>query len=306
MELRHIRYFVAVAEELHFGRAAERLNVSQPAISQQIIALEQVVGAPLLLRQPQGVSLTPAGTVFLKHAREALAAAHQAVEEARLVAKGETGFLKVGLPETRFAVSLASKGIAAFAEAHPNVVVRTTGQPWLEQLRAVGEGKLDVGFCWTGDDGDPDRLPFGLAGVRLIYDPGEYALLPGDHILAARGRLRLEDLKEFPFGIYERHLHPPLYDHLVRYLQLGGLKTIEGAPGVTSAAGSVSLVLARGGWTFVSRLVGLDPPVGVVSRVIEKVEAPAGIEVIWRSDDRRWLVREMVRHIAEVAQELRR
>jgi DNA-binding transcriptional LysR family regulator len=304
MELRHIRYFVAVAEELHFGRAAERLNVSQPAMSQQISALEQAVGAPLLLRQPRSVSLTPAGTVFLKHAREALAAAHQAIEEARLVANGETGLLKVGLPETRFAVTLASKGIAAFSRAHPNVAVRTSGQPWLEQLRAVADGKLDVGFCWTGDEHDPERLPFGLSGKRLTYDPGEYALLPGDHVLAARDEVRLDELKQFPFGIYERHLHPPLYDHLVRHLQIAGLKAIEGAPGVTSAAGSVALVLARGGWTFVSRLVGSDPPVGVVSRRIEGVEAPAGVEVIWRSDDRRWLVREIVEHIGIAARGL--
>jgi DNA-binding transcriptional LysR family regulator len=237
--------------------------------------------------------------VFLKHAREALAAAHQAIEEARLVANGETGQLKVGLPETHLAVTLASKGIATFSRAHPNVAVRTSGQPWLEQLRAVADGKLDVGFCWTGDESDSERLPFGLSGRRLIYDPGEYALLPGNHAIAAREDVRLEDLKQFPFGIYERHLHPPLYDHLVRHLQIGGLKEIEGAPGVTSAAGSVPLVLARGGWTFVSRLVGLEPPMGVVSRRIEGVEAPAGIEVIWRSDDRRWLVREIVRHIGE-------
>ncbi|HZG09608.1 MAG TPA: LysR family transcriptional regulator [Allosphingosinicella sp.] len=302
MELRHIRYFVAVAEDLHFGRAAKRLNVSQPALSQQISALEQAVGAPLLLRQPKGASLTAAGTAFLKHAREALAAAHQAVEEARFVANGETGSLKVGLPETERAVTLASKGIAAFCANHPNVAVRTTGQPWLEQLRAVADGKLDVGFCWTGDDGDPERLPFNLSGRRLIYDPGEYALLPGDHVLAAGTDVHLEDLQAFPFGIYERHLHPPLYDHLIRYLQIGGVKTIEGAPGVTSAAGSVPLVLARGGWTFVSRLVGLHPPVGVVARRIRGLEAPAGIEVIWRSDDRRWLVREVVRHIEQAAQ----
>lgn len=304
MELRHIRYFVAVAEELHFGRAAERLNVSQPAMSQQISALEQELGAPLLLRQPSGVRLTEAGSIFLKHAREALAAANQAVEEARRVAHGETGLLKVGLPETQLAVTLASKGIAAFSRAHPNVTVQTTGQPWLEQLRAVGDGKLDIGFCWTGDETDPERLPFNLAGRRLIYDPGEYALLPADHPLSARQHVHLADLTQFPFGIYERHLHPPLHDHLLRYLKFGGLKTVEGAPGVTSAAGSVPLVLARGGWTFVSRLVGLEPPVGVVSRRIEGVEAPAGIEVIWRSDDRRWLVREIVRHIEASARAL--
>jgi DNA-binding transcriptional LysR family regulator len=210
------------------------------------------------------------------------------------VANGETGVLNMGLPETQVAVALASNGIAAFCRAHPNVKVCTTGQPWLEQLRAVADGKLDVGFCWTGDQNDPDRLPFGLAGRRLIYDPGEYALLPADHTLAAREQVCLGDLKNYPFGMYERHLHPPLYDHLVRYLQIGGLKTIEGAPGVTSAAGSVPLVLAWGGWTFVSRLVGLEPPIGVVSRRIVGMEAPAGIDVIWRSDDRRWLIRQAV------------
>jgi DNA-binding transcriptional LysR family regulator len=301
VELRHLRYFVAVAEELHFGRAAERLHVSQPAMSQQIISLEQEVGAPLLSRQRSGVSLTAAGTAFLKHAREALSAAQEAADAARLAAHGETGLLTVGLPETQAAVSVASAGVALFKQAHPGVNVRTSGLPWLEQLKAVAAGKLDLGFCWTGSEDDPDRLPFGLAGQRLIYDPGEFALLPTGHSLAAQATVSVEELREYPFGIYERHLHPPLYDHLISHLKVAGLKHIEGAPGVTSAAGSASLVLARGGWTFVSRLVAREPPTGVSAKRISGISAPAGIEVIWRGDDRRWIVSEFVKAVTAAA-----
>lgn len=298
MELRHLRYFVAVAEEGHVGRAAERLHVSQPALSQQIIALEEEIQTPLLLRHPRGAALTAAGEAFLNHARAALAQVREGVEAARHAACMQPVTFTVGLPETQAAVLQMSRRFTSFAELHSEVRLKTSGLPWLEQLQAVADGKLDLGFCWTGDERDPERLPFGLSGRRLIYDPGEYALLPVDHPLAHRETVTLNDLKAYLFGIYDRALHPPLYDHLIHHLRLEGLDRVEGAPGVTSAAGAVPLVLARGGWTFVSRLVGQEALPGVVARRIASISVPAGIEVIWRGDDNRPGLLSLVEHLA--------
>jgi DNA-binding transcriptional LysR family regulator len=298
VELRHLRYFIAVADELHVGRAAEKLRISQPALSQQVIALEEEIGTPLLLRHSRGVSLTSAGLAFLEHARDVLARVRSGVEAAKDAAERQQITLNMGLPETKAAVLRISRALTAFVDARTDLRLQTSGLPWLEQVDAVKSGKLDLGFCWTGDEKDPDRLPPGLSGRRLIYDPGEYALIPVDHPLAALEVVTLEDLHPCSFGIYERELHPQLYDHLMRHLRLEGLKQVETAKGVTSAAGAVPLVLARNGWTFVSRLVGQEQLPGVVARKISGVSVPAGIEVIWRAEDTRRQIGEIADFLA--------
>ena len=285
-----------MAEEGHFGRAALRLHVSQPALSQQILALEGEVGTPLLERRPRGVVLTPAGAVFLRHALDALAAAARAVDGARDAAQGLVGALRVGLPEARSAVAHVMRAVDEFARRHARVEIEASGLPWLQQPEAVLGRRLDVGCCWTPDPPTATkRLPSGLAGLRVFDDPGDCALLAEGHPLASRDALTAGDLRPYPWGLFDRSMQPALHGAIVRVLAAAGLGAGLPAPGVGSAMASVPLLFARRGWTLVTRSVAADPPGGTVARPIADVHVPAGLDLIWRRTDQRRLVRAFIK-----------
>lgn len=301
MELRHLRYFIAVATTGSFGRAAERLHVSQPALSQQIRDLEAHVGTPLLERHPRGASLTPAGQTLLPLAERLIGDARAAVMAARGAAETVTGTLVVGLPETNRAVTEAKRLLQALALRFPSVGFVTTGLPWLEHPTALGEERIDIGFSWSGGPRPEARYVPGIASLRLFEDPGEYALLGRAHPLASRRDLTVERLDATPFALFPRELHPPFFDHLVAGLRAHGLNRVDTALGVGSASTSVPLIIASGGWTIVSRLVGRESLPGAVARRLRGVSIDAGLDVIWRSDD----VRPHVRALPEMVQALR-
>ena len=146
MELRHLRYFIAVAEELHFRRAAERLHMSQPPLSQQIRQLEEEIGAQLLLRNQRKVELTAAGAAFLVRAREILDAVEDAAREARRVQRGEVGRLAVGFVGSAM-YSFVPELLRAFREQAPDIGLRLHELGTTEQLRQLDDGRLDVASC---------------------------------------------------------------------------------------------------------------------------------------------------------------
>ena len=153
MELRHLRYFIAVAEELHFRRAAERLHMSQPPLSQQIRQLEEEVGAQLLTRNQRKVELTAAGAAFLVRAREILDAVEDAARQARRVQRGEVGRLAVGFVGSAM-YSFVPELLRGFREQAPDIALRLHELGTTEQLRQLDDGRLDVGFLRT-----PGRWP---------------------------------------------------------------------------------------------------------------------------------------------------
>ena len=187
MELRHLRYFVAVAEELHFRRAAERLHMSQPPLSQQIRQLEEEVGAMLLLRNQRKVELTAAGVAFLVRAREILDAVEDAARQARRVQRGEVGRLAVGFVGSAM-YSFVPELLRAFRDEKPDIGLRLHELGTTEQLRQLEDGRLDVGFVRL-------RGPRpGLAHETVMDEPVVVAL-PDVHPLAQRPLLRLSDLE---------------------------------------------------------------------------------------------------------------
>lgn len=145
MELRQLRYFVALAEELHFGRAARRVHVSQPPLSQQIRALEEELGARLFDRTSRRVLLTPEGEAFLEDVRGVLRGLEEAVDRVRGVAQGERGRLRVGFVGSAVSTRFPA-GVAAFRERHPAVRLELRESGTLVQRRAIAEGRLDVGL----------------------------------------------------------------------------------------------------------------------------------------------------------------
>ena len=195
VEVRHLRAFVAVAEELNFTRAAERLHLAQQALSSQIQQLEQRMDARLFLRTSRRVELTPAGHALLAQAPGLLSALDGAVESARQAARGEAGNLTVGLLATA-ALDLTPQTLRAFAADRPQVTVSLRNVSFDEPTGGVATGEADVALVW---------LPFSTDGLAIeaLYDDPRLAVLAGDHPLAHKAELHAADLTEFPMGWIE-------------------------------------------------------------------------------------------------------
>ncbi len=186
MELRQIRYAVAVADELHFQHAAARLHMTQPSLSRQIKALEQELGVDLFVRTSRGVELTPAGAEFALQSTHALRAVDQAVRRCQEVAQGATGHVALGFVASA-AVDILPRGLAKHRERHPNVVVTLAELTTEQQIQSLEFGELDVGL-------GRDALPVtGLQIDRLQQEPVVVAV-PTAHPLAERTTVCLSDL----------------------------------------------------------------------------------------------------------------
>src|SRR5882724_944216 len=224
MELRHLRYFVAVAEERHFGRAAKRLHIAQPPLSRQIKGLETELGFTLFDRSRRRVELTSAGGTLLTHARRVFDAVDLATREAKRASLGETGRIVVG-----YLSSLAYSGLTellrAFRTRYPSVEVELRELPPAEQIDALKDGRIDVGFV----RGPVDDA--ALTTERVRKEPLVVAL-PADHPLATRGRIALELLTNEPFVSFPRNRGPAFFDHLMSLCRKAGFtpRIVQEAP----------------------------------------------------------------------------
>ncbi|MCL6516109.1 LysR substrate-binding domain-containing protein [Alicyclobacillus sp.] len=204
MELRHLMYFVAVAEERHFGRAAQRLQMTQPPLSQQIRQLEEELGVTLLQRNARRVELTPAGEVFLDEARKVLAQAERAVELARRAGRGELGRLRVGFVGSA-TYDVLPAVLRMFRRQRPgvNVVLQELSTP--QQEEALLDDRIDVGFV---------RPPMSsnLIEVTVVHRSPCVLALPANHPLANRPSIGLADLRGVPLVMLARSTWAGLYD----------------------------------------------------------------------------------------------
>jgi DNA-binding transcriptional LysR family regulator len=207
MELRHLRSFVAVAEELHFGRAAERLHIAQSPLSQQIQRLERQVGVALFDRNRRKVELTEAGRAMLVHARETLAQADLAANAARGAAAGQAGELRVGFLASA-AMALLPSIVPPWRAAAPAATVEFVEGTTREQLVGVRDRRLDVAFV-RPPERDDDLV------IDVVWGEPIVAVVPAGGPLAARKSLQLSDLRDEPFVLFPRESAPGLHDHLV-------------------------------------------------------------------------------------------
>jgi DNA-binding transcriptional LysR family regulator len=262
-ELRHLRYFVAVAEELHFRRAAERLHISQPPLSQQIRQLEEAVGATLLVRNQRRVELTAAGAAYYARARDILDAVEDAAREARRVQRGEVGRLDVGFVGSAL-YSVVPDILRAFRARHPDVGLRLRELGTAEQLRRLEDGRLDIGFV---------RAPGGRPGLSIetVLREPVVAALPDGHRLAAAERVRVEELAGEPLVLLTRAGAPglraalaPLIDGFAEEAIVQEVGEMQTLIGLVAAGVGLSLVpesvraLARSGVVY--RPLAGDPP----------------------------------------------
>ncbi|PBC60592.1 LysR family transcriptional regulator [Streptomyces sp. Tue6028] len=236
MELRQLGYFVTVAEELHFGRAAERLHIVQSAVSQQIRRLERELGAELFDRSPRHVRLTGAGERLLPEARAVLAAA----DRARAAVAPRHG-LRIGT-STGLGEHL-DRVLAAFARLAPGVPVELVSVPARERLAQVADGRLDAAFVRS-----PEPAP-GLRIVPLWPDP-LVAAVPATHPLAARDTLDLGELAALPLSITERRHNPALVDLVIGACHDAGFEPPAG-PVSGSLQDTLATIGSRPLWTVV-------------------------------------------------------
>ncbi|HEV3330126.1 MAG TPA: LysR substrate-binding domain-containing protein [Bryobacteraceae bacterium] len=213
MDLRRLRYFVAVAEELHFGRAAERVGIAQPPLTQQIHKLESELGCRLLVRGRKTV-LTAAGNTLLDEARRLLDQAERAADMTRRAARGELGRLVVGAPPSVMLSALPAV-IRAYRQRYSGVqfTLRELSTSAIEN--ALRSGEIDVGFLRETRPGPP-------LTSQVMFDEPVVAVLPAAHPLAARKSLALEALGGEPFLFFPRRLGPAFYDRLISFCSRAG------------------------------------------------------------------------------------
>ena len=277
MELRHLRYFVTVAEELHFGRAAKKLHISQPPLSMQIRALEAELGVMLFNRTQRSVALTQSGNALLGEARHILTRVDQAVLMTRRVSRGEIGELAIGF------ISVADYNVLPvvlreFRRAFPLVNLTLRKSTTDAQIRDLLAGRIDVGFVLP-----PINEP-SLESLPILREP-LIAALPDKHPLARKaGKLVLEKLKDAPFILFPRPYAPGLYDDVVSCCKAAGF-----SPRVEQEAIQmqtiVSLVSAELGVALIPASLTNLRRTGVTYKELKAGSPLTEVHLAWRRGD---------------------
>lgn len=291
VDLRRMRYFIAVAEELHFGRAATRLHMAQPPLSRQIRQLEASVGTRLLDRSRRGVTLTTAGRVFLEEARATVRQADRAVERARRAARGETGRLAVGFIDAAI-YSVVPPVVRRFSQEYPAVELSVTELRIPDQIREVGEGRLHAGFV------HPPVSDPRLAVESMFTEPLTVAL-PTGHRLAGLAEVDLADLAGTPLVQFPREINPPLFDDIVGLCRAAGFtppSLREASPKQTI----IGLVAAGLGASLLPASLENLRRDGVVYRPLAGPGLAVDTSVIWRRTDRDPALHAFLRVVREV------
>lgn len=252
MELRQLRYFVTVAEELHFGRAAARLGMSQPPLSQQIRALEQELGLSLLERTSRRVKLTEAGRLFLAEARKTLDQAERAAAIAQRARSGEIGELSIGFTASVPFVPQVASALFRFRTAYPAVHLQLNELPRDTQIEALVERQLDLGFIRGVL---APRLPEGLEASLFLEEPLLVAMHEGHRLATMPGPIRIADLEPENFVLYRPELGAGFIEPFMQLCGNAGFRprVVQEASGSATLLG---LVAAGFGITVISRSFG--------------------------------------------------
>ena len=272
MELRHVRTFLALAEELHFGRAARKLRVAQSAVSQTLRGLEEEVGATLLERSKRKVSLTPAGAQYLEHARAALSQLELGAAAALSAASGEVGELRLSFT-LMSALTVLPKVVVRFQRLYPRVRVSVTPGGSTEQLDAIHRGQCDVGFMAFKRDVQPLET-LVVARAALV------AVLPSRHPLAKRSSVELSDLIGEPFIFLKQQSEPQIHEYFRAHCARAGFEP-RFAMEVEHVEALLAFVAAGFGVSCVPDLVQRMPFRGVKT-VPLALDVRGGISAVWQ------------------------
>jgi LysR family hca operon transcriptional activator len=286
VELRHLRYFVAVAEELNFTRAAARLHTSQPSLSQQVRQLEAAVGVPLLNRSRHHVALTNAGRIFLREAKDILGRIEHAGRLAKQAADGRAGDLSVGtFPAADVRILPGLRPL--LAKNLPNLRLVLHSKYALEPVAGLLAGALDVAFL---------RGPMEAEGleIRELLREQIVVMLPAHHALARRKRIPVELLNDLPCITMDRSQSPALYDAIATLYRQARIR-MHAVSTADNVLGHLRLVQEGLGFALLSDSMGALLPPGVVQKPLECNPVPTvSIVVAWKSGNSSPLVRAFV------------
>jgi DNA-binding transcriptional LysR family regulator len=232
MELRHIRSFLSIAETLHFGRTAELIHISQPALSLQIRALEEEVGVRLFERNRRKTTLTAAGAAFREDAAAALSQLEQATRRAKAAANGKLGLLRIGFVSTAGS-EIVPNIVRQFRQLNPAVEFSLRNILTAEQVHMLETGSLDIGFL---------RVPIGehaALDIVVVHREPFVLVVPSSHKLAKRKRVRLREVAGQDFVMYERTYAPGFHDLMVGILRDAGI-----VPNVTQTAVEIPTLIS--------------------------------------------------------------
>ncbi len=295
MELRHLRYFVAVAEEGSFLGAASRLRVAQPALSKQIHDLEHEVGVKLFERRPRGTRVTPAGEAFLRHAREALESAARAVATARKTASA-TG-LTLALGDVYVYTPVMLKLLAAFRHESPDTRVRVVRVHDADQAAALREHRIDLGATFVGTWPVP-----GLDAVQLADCTVTGVLLPSNHPIAAQERIHLRDLHDLLWLHPSPRTRPEVYRALRSALESRDLVPARRLGRRGDIAANVAIA-GGDAWALANPAVAAvyaDLEGSIVYRPFVDPPIPLWYVLVWRNDS----VSPLIEQLVEVARRM--
>jgi DNA-binding transcriptional LysR family regulator len=279
IELRHLRYFAAVAEELHFGRAAARLGIAQPPLSQQIQRLEAMLGTPLFDRSRRQVQLTDAGRALKEECGRVLAAMERALEGTRRAARGEVGTVTVAFAASVMFETLPQL-IRAFREQFPAVRLELRELPTAFQLAGLRSGDLDVGFAREPQPED------GLRMETVMTEPLLAAMARAHPLAQDPGPLPLSALADEPFVLFPREIAPGLHHQVVTLCRQAGF-TPQVAQESRELYTTVSLVEAEVGVTIVPASIQKLGWSGVAYRRLAEPDSHTRIDMTWRADNER-------------------
>lgn len=277
MDLRQLNYFVAVAEELSFSKAAARVHISQPPLSRQIAKLEKDLDAVLLIRSAHSVSLTPAGKALLEEARRLLAAARQLPEAVRRARSGETGTLRIGFVGSTIYTAVPLL-LSRFKQLFPHVAVTVQQLTVARQTVMLKNNEIDVGIIRQSFK-DPKLA------TRSLLKEGLVVALPAHHRLAARQRLGLATLAQDDFVFFSRSEAPVIHDQLVRMCEAAGFspRIVQEAYPMSTVVG---LVGAGVGLALVPESMKRLNVENVVFKDLTGARTKTEILLAWRVDDR--------------------
>ncbi|OYV01318.1 MAG: LysR family transcriptional regulator [Burkholderiales bacterium PBB5] len=275
IELRQWRQFVAVAEELHFGRAAVRLHMTQPPLTQAIQGLERAIGVPLLARTRRSVALTPAGAALLPQAKRLLAAAEALPKVAQAAAAGLAGQLRLAFV-SNIAYGPLPEWLRSFRDAHPDVQLQLREATLDVQLAAFDADEIDAGFVLHA----PGAAPPGFATWPALAEPLVMAL-PDGHPALTPPRLRWADVAGEPLVIFPRQIAPSLFDAVLSAYRAQGA-TPRIAQEAIQMQTIVNLVSGGMGVAWVPESVTRLQRPGVVYRAVPGVALHCETSLLWR------------------------
>ncbi|GKX42889.1 transcriptional regulator [Pectobacterium carotovorum subsp. carotovorum] len=292
MELRYLRYFVAVAQAKHFTRAAENLGMSQPPLSQQIKKFEQEIGTPLFKRLTRGVEMTDAGQALYEDARQILQLADSAIARTRSIARGEKGSLNVGFsPSAMFHPTVLAL-LHRYCQQYPHVQPLPKEENPAALITALQERNIDIAFL---------RLPCDLSddidGEILAEEPMKL-VLPAEHALSHKAQISLSELRQEPLIIFPRGVCPGLHDMIIRTCYLSGYGP-KPSPFAPQLPATIGMVAAGFGITLVPESLACIKVDNVTYHDIGMPEAHTKVAAIWRKHERSATIVNMIHLIRQ-------